>query len=1430
MPVKKCRKRAKRNKMAANNYRIPPVFSEAKPYSRWIEEVKVWQTVTELKIEQQAAAIALSLPENAIRDKVVNELGVAELNRKEGVEDLLSFMDAVYKKDEISTAYEVFSDFDRYKRSQQTPMEDYLLEFERLYNRTKKYSMSLPQAVLAFGLLDGSGLEHKDRQLVLTGVDYKEEATLFKQMSISIRKFFGKQSMPVSDTSFIKIEPVFLAEDSEQSAYYASRNRWNGRGRSGNRRGRRGSGYVFRGQSGQKNRGGHRRSKNPLGEDGYPLKCLICESVLHFARDCPDSYENMNRQPEEAALFTGNLDNEMQALVCESVNAAVLDSVCTSTVSGSVWMEDYLGALSEEQSQKVITCKSDTVFKFGGGKKLKSIKKVTFPCRLPGQQCSITADVVDSNIPLLLGKPLMKAAKIVLDLENDRANIFGQDVDLACTTSGHYCVPLLDKDPIISAPEVFYSMEDKSEKEKEKVITKLHRQFGHPSSHRLKLLLRDSGCQDKEVVSLIETVSSACDICKKYKKTSPKPVVSLPLTTTFNEVIALDLKQWQPGTYFLHMIDMATRFSLAAVIHDKQPKTIVDKILTLWIGSGFGIPGKILTDNGGEFANEEMRDMAENLNIVVWNTAGFSPWQNGTCERNHAVVDDCVQKMLADNPKLDLEIALVWAINAKNSLQMVHGWSPYQLVFGCNPNIPSVLTDRPPALKGTTVSELFAKHLNSIHSSRKAFIEAESSERIRRALRHQIRSSGIAFETGEEVYYQRNGVWRGPGKVIGQDGKIVFVRHGNVYVRVHPCRLTKVGEEFQKTSESGEHCSVHPTAEDAVFPTVPIEISEDGEQTETEDLGERRIQSNNGLDLPKVKMNIKYLPAGSEDWRVSTIISRGGKANGRNRAWFNVRDENTQEIKSINFDTGVTAWEILDTTANSESVADREVENPTVFISSSCQQSHEVDRAKDVELENWKTFCVYEEIVDCGQPRMSTRWVVTEKRRDDAVLVKARLVVRGFEEKEPIQSDSPTAGKDTLRIVLSLSSTMTWKLNTIDIKAAFLQGKEIDRDIYLQPPVEADSDGKLWKLRKCVYGLNDASRQWYFSVRSELLKSGCVQSVIDPALFYWHSGDQLSGFFLMHVDDFIWSGTEEFEKTVIENIRSSFKVGREGEMIFKYIGMEIKQLRRGIVLDQWSYIESMEPIPMSASRSSQKDDELNQCEITQLRSLIGQLSWVGNQTRPDICFDVLELSTSIKHPKVSDILKANKTVKRLKCENVPLYFPKFDCVSNMRVVLFCDASYANLSDGVSSASGFVIFLVGDGLVSSPLAWRSNKIHRVVRSTLAAETLSMVDGLDTTCYLGHLLSELLFKKNTNVIPIDCLTDNKSLFENIHSTKLVSEKRLRVDIASIKQMLQQGVISNVQWVDSIHQLSDCLTKKGASSDQLLGCLKSGCLSHT
>ena len=139
--------------------------------------------------------------------------------------------------------------------------------------------------------------------------------------------------------------------------------------------------------------------------------------------------------------------------------------------------------------------------------------------------------------------------------------------------------------------------------------------------------------------------------------------------------------------------------------------------------------------------------------------------------------------------------ALLWAICATNCLQNVYGYSPNQVVFGSNVSLPSVITDLPPALVSTTSSDIIRNNLNAIHKARENFIKAESSEKIRRALSHNVRTfNEEIYEPGEKVFYRRKKSknWKGPAKVLGKEGNFILIRHGSLFYRCHHADLMKV--------------------------------------------------------------------------------------------------------------------------------------------------------------------------------------------------------------------------------------------------------------------------------------------------------------------------------------------------------------------------------------------------------------------------------------------------------------------------------------------------------------------------------------------------------------------------------------------------------------------------------------------------------------
>ena len=114
------------------------------------------------------------------------------------------------------------------------------------------------------------------------------------------------------------------------------------------------------------------------------------------------------------------------------------------------------------------------------------------------------------------------------------------------------------------------------------IADKLHKQFAHPSPEKLIRLVRQSGITDKKLEREINSVTKQCITCLKHRRTPPRPVVSLPMSSKFNDVVAMDLKSWGKS-YFLVMVDMATRFCTATVVHNKKPSTIIRGLFTNWI-------------------------------------------------------------------------------------------------------------------------------------------------------------------------------------------------------------------------------------------------------------------------------------------------------------------------------------------------------------------------------------------------------------------------------------------------------------------------------------------------------------------------------------------------------------------------------------------------------------------------------------------------------------------------------------------------------------------------------------------------------------------------------------------------------------------------------------------------------------------------------
>ena len=192
---------------------------------------------------------------------------------------------------------------------------------------------------------------------------------------------------------------------------------------------------------------------------------------------------------------------------------------------------------------------------------------------------------------------------------------------------------------------------------------KLHKQFCHVPTSRINKLLADAGIQDNGMKKTVEVVSDNCKTWKEFSRVPLKPIVALPKAKIFNEHVAMDLKQID-AKHILHLIDHTTRYSRACTVPNKQKSSIVKGVLKIWT-SVFGSPKAILSDNGGEFSNEDFVEMGAKLNTEIKGTAAESPWSNGMNERHNGILGEMVVKTMHDC-KCDLQTALMWSLAAKN--------------------------------------------------------------------------------------------------------------------------------------------------------------------------------------------------------------------------------------------------------------------------------------------------------------------------------------------------------------------------------------------------------------------------------------------------------------------------------------------------------------------------------------------------------------------------------------------------------------------------------------------------------------------------------------------------------------------------------------------------------------------------------------------
>jgi hypothetical protein len=222
----------------------------------------------------------------------------------------------------------------------------------------------------------------------------------------------------------------------------------------------------------------------------------------------------------------------------DTLGRAILDTACTKTVAGKQWMNEYVKMLGEKERNLIekTARASKSLYRFGDGDEQRGLHEVDIPVLMGSKIIKIAVGVVDANIRLLISKPLMSEVGMVIDTKEHTLEFDGQRHQLLTSSSGHYMIPVSEFTTPGCKVVLHMQLANCTVKEKKEKAVKLHRQFAHASKERLTKLLKNAGCEDKElrkqkkyVVMSVSFATCTVNPSQNPLLLCPKPVSSTRL-------------------------------------------------------------------------------------------------------------------------------------------------------------------------------------------------------------------------------------------------------------------------------------------------------------------------------------------------------------------------------------------------------------------------------------------------------------------------------------------------------------------------------------------------------------------------------------------------------------------------------------------------------------------------------------------------------------------------------------------------------------------------------------------------------------------------------------------------------------------------------------------------------------------------------------
>ncbi|KAK1414173.1 hypothetical protein QVD17_29914 [Tagetes erecta] len=450
-----------------------------------------------------------------------------------------------------------------------------------------------------------------------------------------------------------------------------------------------------------------------------------------------------------------------------------------------------------------------------------------------------------------------------------------------------------------------------------------------------------------------------------------------------------------------------------------------------------------------------------------------------------------------------------------------------------------------------------------------------------------------------------------------------------------------------------------------------------------------------------------------------------------------------------------------------------------------------------------------------GKKAIDSKWVykIKHKPNGEVERYKARLVAKGYKQLEGIDfhdTFAPVAKLVTVRMLLAVAVKKNWIIHQLDVDNAFLHG-DLQEDVYMKIPqgFEKGKENKVCKLRKSLYGLKQASRNWYQKFTSALREVGFTQSKADHSLFLFRTNEIFLAA-LIYVDDVIIVGNNA---TKIDEtkafLNNKFSIKDLGDLKY-FLGIEVARTRDGLVLSQRKYaLDILEnsgmlgcrpcTFPMEQNLKLSRYDEEERVDAGQYRCLVGRLLYL-QATRPDISYSVNVLSQFVADPRQSHMNAIIRVLRYLKATpGQGILLPKS---GGTDLVAYSDSDWLGCPDTRRSRTGYLLLLGG-----APVSWKSKKQSVVSRSSAEAEYRAMASTVSEILWMRWLLKELGFPQNR---PTTLFCDNLAV-KHIANNPVFHErtKHVEMDCFFVRERVESSEIKPIH-IHTNMQIADLFTK--------------------